>query len=222
MLGGGARTVRVGNEYYALGAKQDAGYREYVGIGSFAVVLLPLGSVPERNADARRPLPQCTGGGLRSDHSRQDVREFTTFSAAGGWYALPTSSVVEAVDAKGLQSIKTAGEPWAGVVMHGSEAVPVVNLGTLLELPCVDALAVVILVRVGDGRVVGVLVEALGDNPEVPAERLLPISTLEQSRASLLVEQAIQPVGDGDGLVLVLSVGRLAGLLFGAAAAVAA
>jgi len=221
MVGGGARTIRVANEYYALGAKQDAGYREYVGIGAFAVVLLPLGTVPERNAEARRPLPQCTGGGARSDHSRQDVREFTTFSSAGGWYALPTSSVLEAVDAKALQSITTAGEPWAGVVMHGSEAVPVVNLGTLLELPAADSLAVVILVRVEGDRVVGVLVEALGDNPEVPAERLLPISTLEQSRASMLIEQAIQPVGDGDGLVLVLSVGRLGAMLFGASAVAA-
>jgi chemotaxis signal transduction protein len=105
--------------------------------------------------------------------------------------------------------------------MHGPEAVPVVNLATLLELPPVDTLAVVILVRVEGDRVVGVLVEALGDNPEVPSERLLPITTLEQSRASMLIEQAIQPVGDGDGLVLVLSVGRLGSMLFGAPAVAA-
>jgi hypothetical protein len=69
----------------------------------------------------------------------------------------------------------------------------------------------VILLRVeGRTRPVGILVEALGDNPEVPADRLLPITT-----ASGLVEQAIQPVSEQDGLVLVLNTAQLAATLFG-------
>jgi chemotaxis signal transduction protein len=205
----GAHVIRVGHEYYALGTKGDIGYREYVGIGAHAAVLLPLGAVPERAAHERRPLPQCTAA--RSDHARQDVHEFTTFSTAGAWYALPTSCVLEAVDAKALKTITTAGPPWAGVIMHGDEAVPVVNLTTLLDLPAGDNSSVVILLRVeGRTRPLGILVEALGDNPEVPSDRLLPITT-----ASGLVEQAIQPVSEQDGLVLVLNTAQLAAALFG-------
>ena len=214
----GARVIRAGTEYYALGVKRDVGYREYVGIGAHAIVLLPLGSVPERNANSRGPLPQCAA--VRSDHSRQDVREFTTFSAAGAWYALPTSCVLEAVDAKALQSVTTAGPPWAGVIMHADEAVPVVSLTTLLELPNADVPSVVVLLRVeGRAQPVGILVEALGDNPEVPADRLLPISVLKQTAATTLVEQAIQPVNVNDGLVLVLNTVQLGKALFGGAAA---
>ena len=60
------------------------------------------------------------------------------------------------------------------------------------------------------------LVETLGDNPEVPSERLLPIAVLEQNAATLLVEQAVQPVNPLDGLVLVINTNQLSTMLFGA------
>lgn len=211
----GARAVRIGNEYYALGTKKDSGYREYAGIGACAVVLLPLGAVPERSANERQALPQCTAA--RADHARHEVREFTTFAAAGAWYALPTSCVLEAVDAKALQSIRTAGPPWAGVIMHGLDAVPVADLATLLARPASEAPSVVILLRLeGRARPIGLLVEALGDNPEVPADRLLPISVLEQTATTSLLELAIQPVNPQDGLVLALNTTQIGTILFGA------
>ncbi len=156
-------------------------------IGAHAVVLLPLGAVPERGAGQRRPLPQCTAA--RNDHARQEMREFTTFAAGGAWYALPTSCVIEAVDAKAVQSIKTAGAPWAGVIIHGEGAVPVVDLAAMLEMPNTEEPSAVILMRLpGRERPLGLLVEALGDNPEVPSDRLLPVAVVEKNSASLLVE----------------------------------
>ena len=215
----GAQVRRVGDQYYAIGSKLDAGYREYTGIGAHAVVLLPLGTVPERSAGQRRPLPQCTA--TRNDHTRHEVQEFTTFAAAGAWYALPTSCVIEAVDAKAVQSIKTAGAPWAGVIIHGEGAVPVVDLAAMLEIPNTEEPSAVILMRLpGRTRPVGLLVEALGDNPEVPSDRLLPVAVLEKNTASLLVEYAIQPVNVQDGLVLVVAAERLTAQLFGASVAV--
>jgi chemotaxis signal transduction protein len=216
----GAQVTRIGGQYYAVGTRLDIGYREYPGIGAHAVVLLPLGAVPEQGVGQRRPLPQCTA--TRNDHARQDIREFTTFAAAGAWYALPTSCVIEVVDAKNVQAITTAGPPWAGVIIHGHGAVPVVDLATLLQLPNPEEPSVVILMRLpGRERPLGILVESLGDNPEVPSDRLLPVTVLEQSTASLLVELAIQPVNAEDGLVLVLATEQLSAQLFGAPAAVA-
>jgi chemotaxis signal transduction protein len=216
----GAQVRRIGEQYYAMGSRLDAGYREYSGIGAHAVVLLPLGAVPERGAGQRRPLPQCTAA--RNDHTRQDMREFTTFAVAGAWYALPTSCVIEAVDAKAVQPIKTAGMPWAGVIIHGEGAVPVVDLAALLEMPNLEEASAVILMRLpGRERPLGLMVEALGDNPEVPSDRLLPVSVLENSTASLLVEYAIQPVNVQDGLVLVIAADPLCAQLFGTRVAAA-
>jgi hypothetical protein len=70
----------------------------------------------------------------------------------------------------------------------------------------------------GRERPLGLLVEALGDNPEVPSDRLLPVAVLEKSTASLLVEFAIQPVNAQDGLVLVVATDRLTAQLFGTSA----
>jgi chemotaxis signal transduction protein len=210
----GAQVKRIGEQYFAIGTRLDKGYREYPGIGAHAAVLLPLGAVPERGVEQRRPLPQCTAA--RNDHARHEMREFTTFAAAGAWYALPTSSVIEAVDAKAVQRITTAGPPWAGVIIHGEGAVPVVDLARLLDIPNLEEPSAVILMRLpGRERPLGLLVEALGDNPEVPADRLLPVSVVEQSTASLLVEQAIQPVNVQDGLVLVIATEQLSAQLFG-------
>jgi chemotaxis signal transduction protein len=213
----GANVRRIAGQYYALGTRLDTGYREYAGIGAYAVVLLPLGAVPERGVEQRRPLPQCTA--TRNDHSRQDIQEFTTFAASGAWYALPTSCVIEAVDAKAVQTITTAGPPWAGVIMHGDGAVPVVDLSSLLGLPNLEDPSVVILMRLpGRERPLGILVESLGDNPEVPGDRLLPVAVLEHGQESSLVEFAIQPVNAKDGLVLVIAAERLTEQLFGASA----
>ena len=210
----GAQVRRIGGQYYAIGSRLDTGYREYRGIGAHAVVLLPLGAVSERGAGQRRPLPQCTAS--RNDHSRHEIQEFTTFAAGGAWYALPTSCVIEAVDAKAVQPIKTAGPPWAGVIIHGEGAVPVVDLASLLELPNGEEPSAVILMRLpGRQRPIGLLVEALGDNPEVPGDRLLPVAVMERSTASPLVELAIQPVNAQDGLVLVVATDRLSEQLFG-------
>src|SRR5262249_44391643 len=74
----GAQVRRIGDQYYAIGSRLDTGYREYSGIGAHAVVLLPLGAVPERGAGQRRPLPQCTA--TRNDSARHEMREFTTFA----------------------------------------------------------------------------------------------------------------------------------------------
>jgi chemotaxis signal transduction protein len=210
----GAQVKRIGNQYYAVGTRLDFGYREYPGIGAHAVVLLPLGAVSEHGMEQRRPLPQCTAA--RSDHARHDMREFTTFAAAGAWYALPTSCVIEALDAKAVQSITTAGPPWAGVIIHGDGAVPVVDLASLLGLPNLEEASVVILMRLpGRERPIGILVESLGDNPEVPSDRLLPVSVLDASSSSLLVEYAIQPVNAKDGLVLVVAAEQVSAQLFG-------
>ena len=212
----GPQVRRIGDRYFAIGTRWDTGYREYPGIGARAVVMLLLGVVPEQGIAQRPPLPQCAVP--RGDQLRHDTREFTTFAVSGAWYALPAPCVVEAVDSKAIQRITTAGRPWIGVVMHGGGTVPVVDLATLIGIDNVEEPSAVILIRIpGREQPVGVLVEALGDNPEVPAERVLPVSVLESGVASRMVSHAIQPVNAEQGLVLVIDSEQLVAHLFGRA-----
>lgn len=67
----------------------------------------------------------------------------------------------------------------------------------------------------GQARPFGILVEALGDIPEVARDRLLTIDTLRNEDPSMLVEFALEVADPRDPMVMVLNTQRLANLLRG-------
>ena len=207
-LQGAARVIRIGGSYYAVGAKRDTGYREYQGLGGQALLLLPLGKVPERDAAAQRELPQRAAA-----RHGDDVREFATFTSGRNWYALPTANVIEAVDADGMQTLP--GKEWwcAGYLMFQGEAISVVDLARVLQEPALETPRVVVVIRADDGRRrFGLLVELLGDVSEVSTERLLAVANAQEQ----LVPLAIEPPTPEASMVMVLNPEALSQQLFGA------
>jgi chemotaxis signal transduction protein len=205
---GEARVVRVGDGYHAMGVKPDTGYREYPGLGGYGVMLIPIGKVVERVA-ARGELPQRKAGGQSGKH---DVREFATFAAGDGWYALPTANVIEAVDARALQTLPTADAWCAGYLMFGGDPITVADLTRVLGEAALEPARIVVVIRVpGRAQPFGLLVELLGDVCEVPTDRLLPIDGSSNQLATL----AIEPADAAASLVMILSPERLANLLYG-------
>src|SRR6202022_2978565 len=89
---GDARILRIGNEYHSVGTQRDTGYREFEGLGGYAVVLMLLGTVApqsaSRTAQTHRPA-------ARQESSKHDSVEFATFAVGENWYALPTANVIE-------------------------------------------------------------------------------------------------------------------------------
>jgi chemotaxis signal transduction protein len=208
---GEARVVRIGDNYYAIGTKPDGGYREYPGLGGHGVVLFPIGKVQERRNGVRCDLPQAA---TRHESGKQDVREFATFAAGDGWYALPTANVIEAVDARALQTLPTVEHWCAGYLMFAGEPIAVADLtkvlgGTSLEVP-----GIVVVIRApGRAKPFGLLLELLGDVSEVSTDRLLPIDGSSEQLVSLAIEAA----DPNAPLVMILSPERLATLLYGTA-----
>ncbi len=208
---GQARVVRIGDGYHAIGVKPDAGYREYAGLGGYGLVMIPIGKVLERRA-ARCDLPQRAG--TRHESGKLDVREFATFAAGDSWYALPTANVIEAVDARALQTLPTAEYWCAGYLMFAGEPIAVADLAKVLGETSLETPRVVVVIRVqGRPKPFGLLLELLGDVSEVPTDRLLPIDGSDEQLASL----AIEPADPQAPLVMILSPERLATLLYGAA-----
>jgi chemotaxis signal transduction protein len=196
-----------------VGAKRDTGYREFEGLGGYAVVLMPIGTIApqgaSRSALTHRPA-------ARQEASKQDSVEFATFAVGENWYALPTANVIEAVDARALQSLPKT-EPWcAGYLMFGGEPIVVADTARLLGTAHIDTPRMVVAIRApGQQRPFGLLVESLGDIPEVSRDRLLPIEGLCNQSASALVEQAIEVVDPRDPMVMVLNTSRLVALMRG-------
>lgn len=216
---GEARVMRIGDEYHAVGCKRDTGYREYEGLGGHALLLISIGKVPEQSV--ARVFP-TTDARHRSE-GKQDTVEFATFAVGENWFALPTGDVIEAVDGRALQSLPRTERWCAGYLMFRGEPLIVADMGRLLGAPNLDAPRIVVVIRApGQQRPFGLLVETLGDVPEVPRDRLLPINTLKDSQEWLLVERAIEIAQPGTPMIMVLNTARLAGLLRGESAAVEA
>jgi len=210
---GQAQVMRIGDEYHSVGAKRDTGYREYEGLGGYAVVLMPLGRVSEQVA-SRRLLTQRPAA--RQEGAKQDTLELATFAVGENWYALPTAHVVEAVDARSLQSLPKTQAWCAGYLMFAGEPLVVADMGRLLGAVNIETPQMVIVVRApGQTRPFGLLVEALGDIPEVARDRLLTIDTLRNDPTSLLVEFALEVADPRDPMVMVLNTQRLVSLLRG-------
>jgi chemotaxis signal transduction protein len=209
---GQARVVRIGDSYHAIGVKPDTGYREYPGLGGYGVVMIPIGNVLERRA-ARGDLPQRAGTRHESG-KHEDLREFATFAAGDSWYALPTANVIEAVDARALQTLPTAEYWCAGYLMFAGQPIAVADLARVLGETSLEAPRVVVVIRVrGRAKPFGLLLELLGDVSEVTTDRLLPIDGSNEQLATL----AIEPADPKQPLVMILSPERLATLLYGAA-----
>ncbi len=60
---------------------------------------------------------------------------YVTFTVAGGLYALPVAAVAQIVRREGISAVPAAPEFVDGVVTHGGEVVPVVNLRLRFGLP---------------------------------------------------------------------------------------
>jgi len=205
--------VRVGDTCYALGTKLEAGYREYAGIGARAAVLIPLGTAVAVTAGSRAEMPDHSR--LNADGIKADLLRYSTFAVGSHWYALPTASVIEAIDSNAAQPVAGAMPWWAGVMFYGNDAVPVADLTKLLCIEPLQAPAIAILVRVpGRTQPLGLLVEALGDNCDVPGDRLLPLRATGDGKTPSLIDRTIQFGNPGDPLVMVLRLESISGLLY--------
>ena len=210
---GEARVMRIGDEYHSVGVRRDPGYREFEGLGGYAVVLMPLGQISRQTAarTALTPRPPA-----RQDSGKQDTVELATFAVGDSWYALPTANVIEAVDARSLQSLPKTQAWCAGYLMFAGEPIVVADMARLLGTTNIETPRVIVAVRTpGEPRPLGLLVESLGDIPEVARERLLPIDGLRDQSACLLVEHAIEGTDPRDPMVMVLNARRLVALLRG-------
>jgi chemotaxis signal transduction protein len=206
---GSAHVVKVAETYQAVGVQPDTGYREYPGVGGYAVVLIPIGKVAQHRGPVRGELPQRAS---TSKSGKQDIREFATFGAGDSWYALPTANVIQAVDPRALQTLPTAEYWCAGYLMFNGEPIAVADLAKVLGHSHLDKDRMVVVVRVpGRLQSFGLLVEVLGDVSEVPTDRLLPID----GSGEQLVTLAIEPADANAPMVMILSPERLASLFFG-------
>ena len=172
-------------------------------------------------------IPLCAAGELRNSvpptrlslqtrrvESEQKV-EIATFHIGRTWLGIKASDIVEAVNPGGITDVPGAGQSFAGYLMYGGSPIPVydiavmTNAGPHLE----NCEPQVVVLQKGEGPKFGILVDGLGEIPEIPLERLQALPAMLAGE-NILGEAMISPESEENPhLLLVLGVDRMASRL---------
>jgi len=167
-------------ELIAIGISRSAGYREYKSAVDdyenivYAVCILKLGvfanGVKEHHAINRRP---------RFKHNVSDIRqtiELATFRIGKDWFALQTSDILEAVTPDQVLSLPNSAPAVAGCFMYHNEGVPLLDMRSKLTFngpTSSSARMISIVMRMPDGKLLGLEVDELGDIVKLDSNRLV-------------------------------------------------
>lgn len=208
-------------QHVALGAALSKGYREYKTVDGhrsdvMALCVVPLGTVSA--AAAAKEARAGRGETIRRPRDGVEAFEVATFHIGGHWLGVKARDVLEAVDLAGLKpSAKQAADGLlAGYKLHDGQPVPVLRLARLLDIPDTSARdeqtvdQQIVVVRAGE-RLLGLIVDALGQIPEIAQADLQPLRDLSAKAdiPALGVVAASDAQGRPAGMLVLLDIERL-------------
>ena len=136
------------------------------------MVFVPLAEVSERveTIVRRREI------GMNVRHQRatgMDCMELATFYIGDKWLGINAEHVDEAVNSEGLTTIPGSADYVIGKFVYDDELITVIDIRTQLRLPPkkFDPNAPVVVVR-ADNANIGIVVDALGEIPEICMDRV--------------------------------------------------
>lgn len=224
-IGSGTRKSGIAvfnGHYYAVGACMSKGYREFKGPDDVyhndvvALVFMPLGECKQDN----RRGTSSSRGRLQSSEIKAaaggESIEIATFYVDSHWLGIPTDHVVESIDVQGLTRVPGAGENMLGYIMFRDQLISVVGLWGMLgkeDKRRVSNEPQIIVLSLGSDAqspLIGVMVDELGEIPEIPLERIEKLSPM-LANGNALAESLVKP-GAGKSsreMIVVLSPERL-------------
>jgi len=207
---GASRIIELGNYYYAVGAKVSAGYREYKVEDGYrndivALVFVPLAEATERveSVVRRREIGMGTSRQRSTGH---DCIELATFYIGDKWLGINTDYVDEAINPEGLTTMPGTPDFVIGKFVHKEELITVIDIRTQLKLPAkeFDPTSPVVVVR-ADNANIGIVVDALGEIPEICLDRVDTTCSLLDSTDSY-IDCIIKPEINSDFKELLVAI----------------
>jgi chemotaxis signal transduction protein len=208
--------VEIAGQYFAIGSELSSGYREYKTSDAYSnhVVALcgfPLGAVSALDAPVRHA---AVAQGARRHGGGKEMVELATFNIGKLWLGVPASEVVEAIDAGNLtMPVGAKGDVVAGYKMHRGQLISVIRLDKVMHGPSGNTNPQQIVILRTHGKVcIGILVDSLGEIPEVPHEDIQSVSDFTVADGILItavVRGLSRPAGQGDTLLSLLGTDRL-------------
>lgn len=203
----GDRIVAIDGTYYAVGAKQAAGYREYHGLRAACVIMIPLGPVQNQAAVRRRTERHSV---QRRADAREALLDIATFYSGHQWLGLPRDHVVEAVDGARLRAVP-GSPPWhAGLLMFRDSPIPVVDVPRLLNgATCASGSDVIVAQLPDSTQCVGLRIDELASIPEIPASEILAMNEMASQSRNAIVDRAVRPAKPEDPVLFIINLQQL-------------
>jgi chemotaxis signal transduction protein len=209
-----SQIVSFGGHLYTVGMALSNGYREYKVSDGYSADVISICAAQlgqELAAVARKAMAARTA---HNHHVSGETVEFATFYVGDNWFGLRSQDVIEAIDATGITKA-TGGLAGllVGYSMHRGTAIPVLDLAQCVGVAAGEAERQIVIARAGDGPV-GLLVNALGDIPEVPVNMIVDMDTLRWDRRLPLSGLVRKGAYDDPQapLLIILDLARLSGI----------
>ncbi|WP_417067049.1 chemotaxis protein CheW [Niveibacterium terrae] len=206
--------------YYAIGVVSSSGYREYKTSDGHVDHVLAVSAFPLGRAEniILSSSPGHVDSDPRQERSRQtgdgaDRIEIASFHIGQQWLGVLADSVVEAIEARDLSPVHgSRSELIAGICMYRGRAISVIDLTPLLASPPPSGrLRQIIVLKSHEKICMGILVEALGEIPEIPPGSIQRIGQAMAAGNSIFVG-AVTGLGsstDRNRILSIIDPGRL-------------
>jgi chemotaxis signal transduction protein len=189
--------------YYAVGACMSNGYREYKGEHDayhndvVALIFSKLGEYRENERRVNSNVQSRLKSRELKVASGMECTEIATFYVDNYWLGIPTEYVIESIDPKGLTTVPGAGDCLLGYIMFHDRLIPVVGLWGMLgqnDKRRSSNQPQIIVIRLGGEQdsIIGLMVDDLGEIPEIPVERIEKVSPM-MSNGNVLSESLVKP-----------------------------
>ncbi len=207
--------------YYAVGTAASTGYREYKSESDAyrnpvcALIFVPLGQYSPNHVAQKAQAERLSLSTMVRNTDSEGV-EIATFHVAGQWMGIGSDCVEEAIEAGGVTSVPGVKRNLFGYVMFRNKVIPVINLSVLLGVETLMSKTallnkqIVVMKDEREGDFIGILVDQLGEIPEVPVDRIEKLSAMMGGEYQLADSMVKKRVGEPNSQMLVLlSVERL-------------
>lgn len=188
---GSSSILEYHGHYYAVGAQTSSGYREYKVDDGYlndiiGLVFVPLAENTERSSKKHRRR-EVGMGVSNSRGSGEDCLELATFYIGDKWLGINADHVREAINSEGITTIPGAHPFVIGKIMYNDLLIPVIDIRTQLNMPAMDfdMDAPIVVAQAGPTNI-GLVVDALGEIPEVCMERVDTGHSILDSRESYI------------------------------------
>ena len=207
---GCSNIIEFRDRYYAVGSRMSAGYREYKSeTDSYrnevvALVFVPLSEkllFPEDRHSLRTMAKDSYA--MRRANGEESV-EIATFYIGRGWYGIRSSFVIEAIEGQFVTPLPGMPEWVKGCIMYREQAITVFDLSGFLPGETRSGKSgQIVVIRIPEQRAsFGILVDELGDIPEIASSRIEPVPAM---MAGSLTESLVKPhAEDAEKRILII------------------